>query len=125
MDKKYINIPNTIENKIKVRQAVAEFMVQKVLPKDAIEQMAMDYLEETFRDAKHTIGDLARMVKETEIPPAHNGPYAPEQPNQMLCFGTMAGYQGDGPVYYFFTKEEDYEYMACEVKEITSEEEVR
>ena len=125
MDKKYINIPNTIENKIKVRQAVAEFMVQNVLPKDAIEQMAMDYLEETFRDAKHTIGDLARMVKETEIPPAHNGPYAPEQPNHMLCFGTLTGYQGNGPEYYFFTKEEDYEYMACEVKEITSEEEVR
>ena len=123
MEKKYINIPNTIENKIKVRQAVAEFMVQKVLPKDAIEQMAMDYLEETFKDAKHTIGDLARMVKETEIPPLHAT--APEQPNQMLCFGTLTGYQGKGPEYYFFTKEEDYEYMACEVREITSEEEVR
>ena len=123
METKYINIPNTIENKIKVRQAVAEFMVEKVLPKDAIEQMAMDYLEETFKDAKHTIGDLARMVKETEIPPLHAK--APEQPNQMLCYGTMAGYQGDGPVYYFFTKEEDYEYMACEVKEITNEEEVQ
>ena len=118
METKYINIPNTIENKIKVRQAVAEFMVQKVLPKDAIEQMAMDYLEETFRDAKHTIGDLARMVKETEIPPLHAN--APEQPNQMLCFGTIPGYTGNGPEYYFFTKEEDYEYMACEVKEITS-----
>ena len=118
METKYINIPNTQVNQTKVRQAVAEFMVQKVLPKDAIEQMAMDYLEETFAAAKHTIGDLARMVKETEIPPLHAK--APEQPNQMLCYGTMAGYQGDGPVYYFFTKEEDYEYMACEVKEITS-----
>ena len=118
METKYINIPNTQVNQTKVRQAVAEFMVQKVLPKDAIEQMAMDYLEQTFEDAKHTIGDLARMVKETEIPPLHAN--APEQPNQMLCYGTMAGYQGDGPVYYFFTKEEDYEYMACEVKEITS-----
>ena len=118
METKYINIPNTIENKIKVRQAVAEFMVEKVLTKDEIAQFAMDYLEETFKDAKHTIGDLARMVKETEIPPLHAT--APEQPNQMLCFGTLAGYQGDGPVYYFFTKEEDYEYMACEVKEITS-----
>ena len=118
METKYINIPNTQVNQTKVRQAVAEFMVQKVLPKDAIEQMAMDYLEETFAAAKHTIGDLARMVKETEIPPLHAN--APEQPNQMLCYGTMAGYQGDGPVYYFFTKEEDYEYMACEVKEITS-----
>ena len=111
-------IPNTLTNQTKVRQAVAEFMVQKVLPKDAIEQMAMDYLEETFKDAKHTIGDLARMVKEPEIPPLHA--MAPVQPDQMLCYGTMAGYQGDGPVYYFYTKEQDYEYMACEVKEITN-----
>ena len=125
METKHINIPNTQVNQTKVRQAVAEFMVQKVLPKDAIEQMAMDYLEQTFEDAKHTIGDLARMVKETEIPPAHNGPYAPEQPNQMLCFGTIPGYTGNGPEYYFFTKEEDYEYMACEVKETISEEEVQ
>ena len=123
METKYINIPNTQVNQTKVRQAVAEFMVQKVLPKDAIEQMAMDYLEQTFEDAKHTIGDLARMVKETEIPPLHA--MAPVQPDQMLCFGTMAGYQGDGPVYYFYTKEQDYEYMACEVKEITNEEEVQ
>ena len=123
MEKKHINIPNTQVNQTKVRQAVAEFMVQKVLPKDAIEQMAMDYLEETFAAAKHTIGDLARMVKETEIPPLHAK--APEQPNQMLCYGTMAGYQGDGPVYYFYTKEEDYEYMACEVKETISEEGVQ
>ena len=115
METKHINIPNTQVNQTKVRQAVAEFMVQKVLPKDAIEQMAMDYLEQTFEDAKHTIGDLARMVKETEIPPLHAK--APEQPNQMLCYGTLAGYQGNGPEYYFYTKEEDYEYMACEVKE--------
>ncbi len=123
METKYINIPNTQVNQTKVRQAVAEFMVQKVLPKDAIEQMAMDYLEQTFEDAKHTIGDLARMVKETEIPPLHAK--APEQPSQMLCYGTMAGYQGDGPVYYFYTKEQDYEYMACEVKEIINEEGVQ
>ena len=114
MEKKYINIPNTIENKIKVRQAVAEFMVQKVLPKDAIEQMAMDYLEETFRDAKHTIGDLARMVKETEIPPLHA--MAPEQPNHMLCYGSFHNELPED-MYYFFTKEQDYEYSACEVKE--------
>ncbi len=123
METKYINIPNTIENKIKVRHAVAEFMVQNVRPKDYIEQMSMDYLEETYALAKHTIGDLARMVKETEIPPLHAK--APEQPNQMLCFGTIPGYTGNGPEYYFFTKEEDYEYMACEVKETISEEEVQ
>ena len=123
METKYINIPNTQVNQTKVRQAVAEFMVQKVLPRDAIEQMAMDYLERTFEDAKHTIGDLARMVKETEIPPLHAN--APEQPNQMLCYGTLTGYQGNGPEYYFYTKEQDYEYMACEVKEITNEEGVQ
>ena len=123
MDKKYINIPNTIENKIKVRQAVAEFMVEKVLTKDEILQLAMDQLEETYAVAKHTIGDLARMVKETEIPKAR--PDGPSQPNRMLCFGTIPGYQGEGPEYYFYDREQDYEYMACEVKEITSEEEVQ
>ena len=123
METKYINIPNTQVNQTKVRQAVAEFMVEKVLDKQTIKEMAMDYLEQTFEDAKHTIGDLARMVKETEIPPLHAK--APEQPNQMLCYGTIPGYTGNGPEYYFFTKEEDYEYMACEVKEITNEEGVQ
>ena len=79
-------------------------------------EFAMDYLEETFKDAKHSIADLAAMVKDTEIPPAHNGPFAPEQPNHMLCYGTLAGYTGNGPNFYFYTREQDYEYMACEVK---------
>ena len=106
-------IPNTIENKIKVRQATAQFMVEHVLTKEEILQFAADYLEETFAVAKHSIGDLAAMVKQTEIPLAR--PNGPAQPNRMLCFGS---YHNELPEnqYYFFTKEQDYEYMACEVK---------
>ena len=115
MQKTYLNIPNTIENKIKVRQAVAQFMVEKVLTKDEIMELAMDYLEENYFYAKHTIADLARMVKETDIP-NHVRPDGPSQPNRMLCYGTIPGYQGDGAEYYFFDKEQDYDYSACEVK---------
>jgi len=106
-------IPNTIENKTKVRQAVAQFMVEHVLTKDEIMEFAMDYLEETYAVAKHSIGDLAAMVKQTEIPLAR--PDGPDQPNHMLCFGS---YHNELPedMYYFFTKEQDYEYMTCEVK---------
>ena len=107
-------VPNTIENKIKVRQAVAEFMVEHVLTKEEILQFAADYLEETFKDVGHTIADLAAMVKQTEIPPAR--PNGPAQPNRMLCYGTIPGYTGNGPEYYFYNKEQDYDYSACEVK---------
>jgi len=106
-------IPNTIENKIKVRQAVAQFMVERVLTKDEILQLAMDQLEETYAVKKHTIGDLARMVKETEIPKAR--PNGPDQPDHMLCFGSFHNEEPENQ-YYFFTKEQDYDYSACEVK---------
>ena len=107
MENKYITIPNTKVNQTKVRQAVAEYMVQKVLQKDAIEQMAMDYLEQTFEDAKHTIGDLASMVNETQA-----YPYAREpQPEHALYFGSHNN------EYYFFTRERSPEYNSLEVKE--------
>ena len=115
---KVLNIPNTHENETKVRQAVTQFMVEQVLTKDEIMEFAMAHLEETYAVAKHTIGDLARMVKETEIPAAR--PDGPSQPNRMLCYGTIPGYTGNGPEYYFFNKEQDYEYSAMEVKESTS-----
>ena len=110
-------VPNTIENKIKVRQAVAQFMVEKVLTKDEIMELAMDHLEENYFYAKHTICDLARMVKETEIPSQINfdGTTGPSQPNHMLCYGSFHNELPED-MYYFFTKEQDYEYMACEVK---------
>ena len=107
-------IPNTLVNKIKVRQAVAQFMVERVLDKQSIQEMAMDYLEQTFEDAGHTIADLAVMVKQTEIPKAR--PDGPSQPSRMLCYGTIPGYTGKGPEYYFYDKEQDYDYSACEVK---------
>ena len=110
---KVLNIPATTENETKVRQAVSQFMVERVLTKDEIMEFAMAHLEETYAAAKHTIGDLAAMVKETEIPKAR--PDGPSQPNRMLCFGS---YHNEEPKdqYYFFTKEQDYDYSACEVK---------
>ena len=104
-------IPNTNENRIKVRQAVAEYMVTKCLSKEEIMQLAMDQLEETFAVAKHTIGDLARMVNET---PADANCRIP-QPEQALYFGT---YHNELPEdqYYFFTRERSPEYNSLEVK---------
>ena len=108
-------IPNTLTNQTKVRQAVAQFMVERVLTKDEIMEFAMDYLEQTFEDAGHTIADLAQMVKQTDVP-NNVRPDGPSQPNRMLCYGTIPGYTGNGPEYYFYDKEQDYEYSACEVK---------
>ena len=104
-------IPNTIENRIKVRQAVAEYMVTKCLTKEEIMDLAMDHLEETFALAKHTIGDLARMVNETQAHPDARIP----QPEQALYFGT---YHNEAPEdqYYFFTRERSPEYNSLEVK---------
>ena len=104
-------IPNTIENRIKVRQAVAEYMVTKCLTKEEIMDLAMDQLEETFKVAKHTIGDLARMVNET---PADAGCRIP-QPEQALYFGS---YHNEEPEdqFYFFTRERSPEYNSLEVK---------
>ena len=104
-------VPNTIENRIKIRQAVAEYMVTKCLSKEEIMQLAMDQLEETFAVAKHTIGDLARMVSET---PADAGCRIP-QPEQALYFGS---YHNEEPEdqFYFFTRERSPEYNSLEVK---------
>jgi len=117
--KTYLNIPNTDTNQNMVRQAVSQFMVEQVLTKDEIMELAMSHLEETYETAGHSIGDLAKMVKQTNIPSQINfdGTKGPSQPNHMLCHGSIPGYNGDGPQYYFFTKEQDYEYSACEVKE--------
>ena len=107
-------VPNTTANQTKVRQAAAQFMVEQVLTKNEIEAYAMLYLEETYKAKGQTIGDLAAMVKETEIPKARLD--GPAQPNRMLCYGTIPGYTGNGAEYYFYDKEQDYDYSACEVK---------
>ena len=112
MTNKYLTIPNTIENRIKIRQAVAEYMVTKCLSKEEIMDLAMDHLEETFAFAKHTIGDLARMVNET---PADAGCREP-QPEQALYFGQYESQGLDG--YYFFTRERSPEYNSLEVREV-------
>lgn len=104
-------IPNTIENRIKVRQAVAEYMVNNCLTKEEIMALAMDQLEETFAVAKHTIGDLARMVNETQAYPDAREP----QPEHALYYGS---YHNEFPEdkYYFFTRERSPEYSTLEVK---------
>jgi hypothetical protein len=78
-----------------------------------IKAFAFEMLVETYASAKHTIGDLAAMVKRTDIPKAR--PDGPSQPNRILCHGKLKD------EYYFFTKEQDYEYSALEVKETTKE----
>ena len=119
MQTTYLNIQNTEANATKVRQAVSQFMVEQVLTKDEIMELAMSHLEETYETAGHSIGKLAEMVKQTNIPSQINfdGTEGPSQPNHMLCYGTIPGYTGDGAEYYFFTKEQDYEYSVMEVKE--------
>ena len=104
-------IPNTIQNQTKVRRAVAEYMVHKCLTPGEIAELAMDQLEETFAVAKHTIGDLARMVNETQAYPDAREP----QPEQALYFGT---YHNEFPEdqYYFFTRERSPQYSTLEVK---------
>jgi hypothetical protein len=105
----YLNIPNTSINHDKVRQAVAQFMVEEVLTKDQIMELVMTYLEDSYAEAGHSIGDLAKMVKETDIPKPYT--HSPTQPNRILCHGKV---EGD---YYFYTRESDYEYNTLEVKE--------
>ena len=107
---KKILFANTKENLEKVKVAVAEFMVENVLTQEEILGYAMAHLQQTYN--KHTIGDLAALVKGTDIPKPH--PQSPSQPNRILCHGII---KGD---YYFFTKEQDYEYSALEVTETTT-----
>jgi len=115
----HLNVPNTTENTVKAKQAVAQFMVEEILTKDQITELAMDYLELVYDNAGHTIGDLAKLVKNTDVPSQVNrdGTTGPSQPNRMLCSGTIPGYKGKGADRYFFTKEQDYENSAMEVKE--------
>ena len=104
-------IPNTIQNRMKVRQAVAQYMVEQCLTKDEIMELAMDQLEDTFAEAKHTIGDLARMVNET---PGDANCRIP-QPENALYFGT---YHNELPEdqYYFFTRSKDPSWKSLEVR---------
>ena len=111
MENKYLTIPNTKTNYDKVANTVATHMVEKCLDQDEIKQLAIQYLEETYREAKHTIGDLARMVKDA---PADAGCRIP-QPSEALYFGHYDTKGLDG--YYFFTRSEDPAYNSLEVKE--------
>jgi hypothetical protein len=94
-------IPNTINNRAKVREAVAEYMVDQCLTVSEIRELAKEHLVETYAIAKHTIGDLARMVSETG--------------ERALYFGS---YPNTNPTngYYFFTRERSPEYSTLEVR---------
>ena len=112
MTNKLLTIPNTKTNHSKVANAVAIYMVEKCLTEQEIKQLAIQYLEETYHGAKHTIGDLAQMVQDT---PADAGCRIP-QPEQALYFGQYESQGLDG--YYFFTRERSPEYNSLEVKEV-------
>ena len=103
-------IPNTIQNQTKVRRAVAEYIIHKCLTPGEITELAIDHLEETFAVAKHTIGDLARMVNETQAYPDAREP----QPEHALYYGSYHN-ESDGG-YYFFTRKRSPEYSTLEVK---------
>ena len=94
-------IPNTINNRAKVREAVAEYMVDKCLTPSEIRELAKEHLVETYAIAKHTIGDLARMVSETGERALYFGSYHNEYPEDQ---------------YYFFTRERSPEYSTLEVR---------
>ena len=112
MTNKYLTIPNTKTNYNKVANTVATHMVEKCLTEQEIKQLAIQYLEETYHEAKHTIGDLAQMVKDT---PADAGCRIP-QPSEALYFGQYKSKGLDG--YYFFTRAEDPSYRSLEVREV-------
>ena len=112
MTNKYLTIPNTKTNYNKVANTVATHMVEKCLTEQEIKQLAIQYLEETYHEAKHTIGDLAQMVKDT---PADAGCRIP-QPSEALYFGHYESQGLDG--YYFFTRAEDPSYRSLEVREV-------
>ena len=95
-------IPNTINNRAKVREAVAEYMVDKCLTPSEIRELAKEQLVETYAIAKHTIGDLARMVSETG--------------EQALYFGSYTNTDSVSGGYYFFTRERSPEYNTLEVR---------
>ncbi len=97
----YLNIPNTSINHDKVRQVVSQFMVEEVLTKDQIMELAMTYLEDTYAEAGHSIGDLAKMVKETPIK-ENNANFYPEQ---ALHFGPTGFSEG---ALYFYVSNKDH-----------------
>ena len=109
----YLTIPNTKENLAKVKQTVAEHMVEKCLTEEQIKAYAVQGIVDAYDKGLYTIGDLARLVRDT---PADAGCRIP-QPQEALYYGSIAGYQGNGPDYYFYTKSHEPEYNSLEVKE--------
>lgn len=111
MKNKYLTIPNTNTNYDKVKQTVAEHMVEKCLTEEQIKAYAVQGIVDAYDKGLYTIGDLARLVKDT---PADAGCRIP-QPSEALYFGHYDTQGLDG--YYFFTRAEDPAYSSLEVKE--------
>ncbi len=113
---KHLSIPNTKTNYNKVANTVATHMVEKCLTEQEIKNLAIQYLENTYHEAKHTIGDMAQMVKDT---PADAGCRIP-QPQEALYFGSSSLRDDDGG-YYFYTRSFEPNYSYLEVKETMKE----
>ncbi len=116
MKTKTLSIPNTKTNYNKVANTVATHMVEKCLEPDEIKQLAIQYLENTYHEAKHTIGDMAQMVKNT---PADAGCRIP-QPQEALVFG-FTGCTGQDDGFHFYTRSFEPGYSSLEVRETTIE----
>ncbi len=107
MIKTHLNIPNTTVNRDKIVSTVATHIVRECLTETEIRDLAIQYLEDTYEEASHSIGDLAKMVKATPI-----------KPNNAQCYPEQALYHGGGKDnYYFFVRSESPEYATLEVKE--------
>jgi hypothetical protein len=111
MENKYLNIPNTKTNYDKVANTVATHMVEKCLTEEQIKAYAVQAIVDAYEKGLYTIGDLARLVKDT---PADAGCRIP-QPSEALYYGQYDSQGLDG--YYFFTRAEDPAYNSLEVKE--------
>ena len=103
----HLTIPNTSTNRDKIVSTVANHIVGECLTDQEIRGLAILYLEDTYEEANHSIGDLAKMVKETPI-----------KQNNAKCYPEQALYHGGSKGdYYFYVRSESPEYSTLEVKE--------
>jgi hypothetical protein len=108
METTYLTVPNTEANLAKVKQTVAEHMIEKCLTEEQIKAYAVQAIVDAYDKGLYTIGSLARLVKNT---PADVGCRIP-QPEEALYYGTS-----DRSDYYFYTRSADPSYNSLEVKE--------
>ena len=107
METTYLTVPNTESNLTKVKQTVAEHMIEKCLTEEQIKAYAVQAIVDSYDMGLYTIGSLARLVKDT---PADARCRIP-QPEEALYYGST---DSD---YYFYTRAADPSYNSLEVKE--------